>query len=165
MVRDVAICGPETDLAEAARTMRENDCGALPVVANRKVVGIITDRDLSMFLAADSRPAREIRVREMVKGPVQMVQVDDDCTRALELMAVNQIRRLPVIDMEERLQGIISLNDFIIQVDKVRGVTEDDLSYLDVMGALKAVSRHRVPPEEIRSKTRRRTRESRLVRR
>jgi CBS domain-containing protein len=170
MVRKVATCGPETTFAEAAWTMRETDCGALPVVADGKVVGIITDRDLSMRLAAQSRAAREIRVGEALNGRLLTVRPEDDCATALELMAENQIRRLPVVDSEGKLQGVLSLNDFILHVDKVRGVTEDDLSYLEVMGALKAVSRHRLVPraeeeQESPTKSRRRAREARVARR
>src|SRR5438046_771357 len=146
MVRKVVTCSPETDLAEAAWTMWEGDCGALPVVSEQKVVGIITDRDISMTLAGQSRPAREVRVREVLSGRLQQVRPEDDCATALELMEEHQVRRLPVVDSEQRLQGIISLNDFIVDVDKVRGVSEDDISYLEVMGVLKAVSRHRLVP-------------------
>ena len=170
MVRDVATCGPDTDFAQASRIMLEMDCGALPVVIDRRVLGIVTDRDIAMRLASDARSAREVRVAEVLKGPLHAIHPDDDCARALEIMAVNQLRRLPVVDSDLKLQGMLTLNDFILHVDKVRGVTEDDLSYLEVMGALKAVSRHRVATDntkmsEARTRTRRRAREARLVRR
>src|SRR5262245_46473489 len=98
MVRDVATCTPEMSLAEAASAMDRSDCGALPVVSERKVVGMITDRDILMCLAVGSRPASEICVGEVLSGRVRTVQAEDDCALALELMAENQIRRLPVVD-------------------------------------------------------------------
>lgn len=168
MVRDVETCTPEMNLAEAAWTMGQSGCGALPVVSERKVISMITDRDLLMCLASESRSACEIHVGEIPNRGLRTVRADDDCAHALEVMAENQIRRLPVVDGEQKLQGVISLNDFILCVDKVRSVTQDDLSYLEVMGALKAVSRHRVPPvkecDEEPPGTRRRSRGRRVAR-
>jgi CBS domain-containing protein len=144
MVRDVAVCSPETDLARAARIMWERDCGALPVVVDQKVVGIITDRDIAMSVATKERPAREIQVREVVNGPAFAVHPNDDIARALELMAEKQVRRVPVVDAEQRLHGILSASDIILAADKVRGSGADDLSYMDAMGVLKAISRRRI---------------------
>jgi CBS domain-containing protein len=161
MTRDVATCHPETTLARAAWTMWERDCGLLVVVCDDKVVGVITDRDIAMALATRPRPAHEIHVGEVQGGILQAVQPGDDVARAMELLAEHRLRRLPVVDIDGRLQGILALSDLIQAAHKLQGDTADDISFLDVVGVLKAVTRprmkereHREEPPEPRSRAR-----------
>ena len=115
MTVDVKSCRPETNAAEAVKTMWDQDCGALPIVNNdRKVVGMITDRDLSVAVATTGRAAERIVVKDVATGKAYTCQADDDVPVALEVMKAQQVRRLPVVDAEGRLKGILSMNDIVL---------------------------------------------------
>ena len=112
MTRRVVACGHEEHLDQAARLMWENDCGCVPVTdGEKRVVGMLTDRDLCM--AAWTRHARldEIPAFEIMSGDVVAITAEDTVARAENLMKQRQVRRLPVVDRERRLVGIVSLND------------------------------------------------------
>ena len=113
MTTDVRTCRADTSLAEAVRLMWEKDCGVLPVVtADGKVSGMITDRDICVALATQGRTADRIAVREVAHRPhVCTCLASDATTTALQTMQENQVHRLPVVDDEGHLQGIVSLND------------------------------------------------------
>src|SRR3954466_14796362 len=83
-------------LADAAKEMWENDCGALPVVKEHKVVGMLTDRDICMAAAMRDQSLSHISVEEVMNQHVFAAQVDEDVKQALETMREHKIRRLPV---------------------------------------------------------------------
>ena len=115
MTADVKSCRPETNAAEAVKMMWDQDCGALPIVNNdRKVVGMITDRDLSVAVATRGRAAERIAVKDVATGKAYTCRVDDDVPAALEVMKAQQVRRLSVVDAEGRLKGILSINDIVL---------------------------------------------------
>ena len=96
----VKSCGRDTDLATVAKLMWDGDCGAVPVVTDdRKVIGMITDRDICIAAATRSRAPSEIRAREVITGNgVHAVKADDDVRVALRTMRKHRVRRLPVVD-------------------------------------------------------------------
>src|SRR5919108_1695268 len=106
----VITCMPETWLAQAARVIQREDCGMLPVVdSDGRVVGIITDRDISLAIAASNRSPRAIAVHEvMTKSPV-VAREDDDLSAALSAMGRRRVRRLPVFGSAGRPTGMLSL--------------------------------------------------------
>lgn len=105
-------CSPDAKLHEAAKTMRTANVGALPVTDHhKKVVGIITDRDICLALSQDHRkPHAEIPVSEIMEKKVHTVKENDDMSVALKQMRTNQVGRLPVVDQEGKLKGILSLH-------------------------------------------------------
>jgi CBS domain-containing protein len=114
MTRDVRTCRPETNLAEVVKLMWEWDCGVMPVVnSDGKVFGMITDRDICVAIATRGRTADRIEVRDVTAGKACTCAPDDDATVALQTMKSQRVRRLPVVDAEGRLQGILSLNDVV----------------------------------------------------
>ena len=114
MTSNVKTCRPDTNLAEAGRDMWEGDCGALPVVNDEgRVTGMITDRDICIALATRGRSADRIAVREVARGHVHTCLRDDDATVALLAMKAHKVRRLPVVDAEGHIQGMLSLNDVV----------------------------------------------------
>lgn len=114
MTSDVRTCRPETNLAEAVRDMWEGDCGALPVVNDEgRVTGMITDRDICIAVATRGRVADRIAVREVAQDHAYTCLPDDDATAALQTMKLHKIRRLPVVDAEGHVRGILSLNDVV----------------------------------------------------
>lgn len=114
MTTDVKSCRPETSLAEAVKLMWEQDCGALPVVtAERKVAGMVTDRDICIALGTRGRTADRIVARDLTAGKAYTCLPDDDVVTALETMKAHKVRRLPVVDAGGQLKGILSLNDVV----------------------------------------------------
>jgi CBS domain-containing protein len=112
MTRNPASVLPERDLAVAAQLMWDRDCGALPVVnESRRVVGMITDRDICMATWSQARAPNEILVSEVMSPNVIVCRPDDAISRAESIMRTNQIRRVPVIGTDHHLVGILSLAD------------------------------------------------------
>jgi CBS domain-containing protein len=148
MTRDVAICTPATSLAEAGWKLFERDCGILPVLSESRIVGLVTDRDLAIAAATKDRPAREISVGEVMGPAIHACHEDDDVETALALMASHQVRRLPVVDDDEVLRGIISINDLVLLTGTGRGRPERSLSCEEVARTLREISRHREAEEE-----------------
>jgi CBS domain-containing protein len=110
---NVKAASPDTDLAIVAKMMWDGDCGAVPVVnEERKVVGMITDRDIAIAAATRSKTPSEIRASEVITTHgVHAVKADDDVRVALRTMRKHRVRRLPVVDQQQRLAGILSIND------------------------------------------------------
>jgi CBS domain-containing protein len=145
MTSDVQCCGPDTNLAEAAKMMWDSDCGALPVLnVQGRVVGMITDRDICMAAATKNKPACDITVWETVSGKAHTCHMSDDVHTALDIMKREKIRRLPVVDEEGVLQGIVAMNDVVLLAGEAKWGKAPALSYEDVVRTLKAISAHRV---------------------
>jgi CBS domain-containing protein len=133
-------CGPETTLAQAARLMRQNDCGVLPVTdSDGCVQGILTDRDISFALANSNRSPRAIGSHEVMTRRLVFVRPDDDVRAALAAMAHGHVRRVLVIDPASgRLRGLVSLDDLA-----VRGV-DGGIDPLGIVGVLRAICERRL---------------------
>lgn len=145
MTSDVQCCGPDMNLAAAAKMMWNSDCGALPVLnVQGQVLGVITDRDICMAAATKNRPASDITVWETVSGKAHTCHLSDDVHAAMDIMKREKIRRLPVVDQDGVLQGIVSLNDFVLLAGEAKGGKAPALSYEDVARTMKAISAHRV---------------------
>jgi CBS domain-containing protein len=110
MSRDVKTVGPETTIQQAARIMAEADVGALPVAAGDRLAGMVTDRDITVRAVAIGK-GLETTVSEVMTPDVLYCHEDEDIGHIAENMAENQVRRLPVVDVDKKLVGIISLAD------------------------------------------------------
>jgi CBS domain-containing protein len=110
MTRQVRVVGPDQTLADAARAMAESDVGILPVANAERLVGMITDRDIAVRgIGADKGP--DTKVSEVMSGEVMYCFEDDDIEDVLQNMGDIQVRRLPVVNEDKRLVGIVSLSD------------------------------------------------------
>ncbi len=139
-------CTPATNLAEVAELLWSLDCGALPVVDGPgQVVGMITDRDICIGLGTRDRLASEMTVAEVINGPVYSCRVQDDIQTALKTLRTQKVRRLPVLNKEGKLEGMLCLNDLILHAEKRSGQKIPALSYEDVIETLKVISEHRFP--------------------
>lgn len=99
--------------------MYEGDCGVLPVLGDRgEGIGMITDRDVAIAATTKNKPPSEIAVAEVVSGRVHACGPDDDLEDALETMAAHRIRRLPVLDAERRVVGVLSMNDVVLRLGR-----------------------------------------------
>lgn len=151
MTRDVETCGPATDVAAVSMIMWRQDCGIVPVVDDdRRLIGVITDRDVCMALATRHRRPEELTARELMSGTLFTVRPEDDVRVALETMKSRRVRRLPVADAERRLRGMLSINDLVMAAQPSGARLTPELSANDLLTALQGICRHPVPA--VRSK-------------
>ena len=129
MSRDVRIATPGQSIRDAARIMAEIDSGAMPVGENDRLVGMITDRDIAVrAVAAGKGP--DTPVREVMSPEVKYCFEDEDMEHVARNMAEIKVRRLPVMNRDKRLVGILSLGDVAVREDRetagqaVKGVSK-----------------------------------------
>lgn len=120
MTRDVRVANPNETLQEAARTMAGIDAGALPVGENDRLVGMITDRDIAIRAVAEGK-GPDAKVRDVMSSEVMYCFDDDDMDKVCRNMADIQVRRLPVVDHDKHLVGILSLGDIASRGDSHAG--------------------------------------------
>lgn len=120
----VRSCSPDDSLSHAAQLMWDTDCGALPVLRDDKVVGVITDRDICMATFTQGKPPSELRVAGAMSGGAFRCGPDDSLGEILATMGKQRVRRLPVVDADDRLLGIVTLADIarLAQVGTNAGV-------------------------------------------
>lgn len=111
MTRDVEVVSPTSTLREAARKMDELNVGVLPVCDGRRLSGVITDRDITVRASAAGESPESTTVNEVMSMHPRWCLAEVDVTEAEQIMAESQIRRLPVVDDEKNLIGIVSLGD------------------------------------------------------
>jgi CBS domain-containing protein len=110
MTRDVQLASPDMSLRDAAQLMARCDSGVLPVGDNDRLVGMLTDRDIAIRGVADGK-GPDAKVRDAMSSDLHWCFDDDEVEEALQLMAEQQIRRMPVLSHEKRLVGIVSIGD------------------------------------------------------
>lgn len=115
MTRRVECVSPDTTLQEAANKMKELDIGPLPVCENDRLVGMITDRDITVRSVSDGSDPWTDKVREAMTPGIIYCFEDDDVAEASRLMKVKQVRRLVVPDRNKRMVGIVSLGDLAVK--------------------------------------------------
>jgi len=120
MTKDPTCCVPSDTAQCAAKIMRDEDTGVVPIIENeqsRKVIGIVTDRDLCMNIVAEGRDPRTTQVHESMTTMVVSCSPQDSVDKATELMRENQIRRIPVVDDQHQLLGIVAIADIVGRAD------------------------------------------------
>lgn len=135
---DVHACSPDTNLAAAAQIMWDCDCGVVPVIdENRTLVGMITDRDICIATTTRSAAPSDIPVRDvMTSGTLYSCRPEDEVRTALATMAKHRVRRLPVVDRQNTLVGIVSLNDLVRRADHRSGSQVPAEEFLQAMQAI-----------------------------
>jgi CBS domain-containing protein len=132
-------------LADAAKLMWENDCGVLPIIKDsQKVIGMITDRDICMAVAMRDTNPSSVSVEEVMTGQVYSVTPEDDIDQALQTMQEHKIRRLPVLNPEGELEGMLSMNDIVLQANTSKGAAVGTIKYDDVVKTYQAICQHPV---------------------
>lgn len=114
MTADIVTATPETTLEEIATMMKTEDTGAIPVVDERELIGIVTDRDIVIRCVAEGRDPSEVSAEEILSEDVEVVDRDTDVAEALDIMGRRQVRRLPVVENGE-LVGMVSLGDLAVK--------------------------------------------------
>lgn len=140
MTSDVTFCGTNATLTDVAMAMWNKDCGSIPVVnQDKKVVGIITDRDICMAIAMRNARTSEIVSSDLIGGLLRVCSPEDDIETALEIMAHAQLRRLPVVDKDGTLCGILSISDAIKKCAKDDKKNKKRVSRKSVLKTLRAI--------------------------
>lgn len=114
MTRSPVTCNCDMPVTEVAHLMKQYNCGEIPVTddgPHHKLIGVITDRDITCRVVAGGRNPRDVSAREIMSTPVRKVSATDDLETALQVMERTKLRRLPVIDSEGRCVGVLSQVD------------------------------------------------------
>jgi CBS domain-containing protein len=124
-------CAIEADkpVSYAARMLKDEDVGLAPIVEGDRLVGTLTDRDIVTRVIAEGKDPQSVTVREVASTDVVTVDPEQDLDEALRLMASNQVRRLPVVEEDGRLVGVVAQADVARQAkDKQTGDLVEDIS-------------------------------------
>jgi CBS domain-containing protein len=117
MTGGVMLASPSMPLTDAAAAMRDHDIGILPVGENDRLVGTITDRDIAVRIVAEGRDPNKATVRDAMSEGLVYCYEDQEVDEAAALMSRYQVRRLPVINRDKRLVGIVALGDLATSGD------------------------------------------------
>jgi CBS domain-containing protein len=130
MTRDVETVAPAADVTEVAKTMKVLNVGALPVCDGTRLKGMITDRDIVMRVVADERNPKAVKAQDAMSPGVMYCYEDQSIEEAARVMEGEQIRRLPILNREHQLVGIVSLGDLAVKTDqpKTAGKTLEGVS-------------------------------------
>jgi len=127
MTKDPVCCLPSDMVAEVARLMKRENIGPIPVIENeetRKLVGIVTDRDLALKIVAEGRDAKSTKVETVMTRKVVTCRAEDDLQIALDAMSKHQLRRIPIVDTDNKILGIISQADVATRIDQPEKTAE-----------------------------------------
>ena len=128
MTTAVQVGSPDDTLQKAAQMMADYDFGILPILDNYQLVGMLSDRDITICAVAKGFSLNEHFVREIMSHDVEFIFQDDPIEDAAQMMSDLQFRRLPVVDSDEQLVGIVSLGDLAISDDKAAGEAQESIS-------------------------------------
>lgn len=124
MTKDITVCHPQTTLREVAEKLDDENVGSLPVVENGRLVGIITDRDIVCRVIAEGREARAATASEAMSEDLVTITAEESLYSAIEKLGEHQIRRLPVVDLNGRLRGMLSLADIALEAEADRELAD-----------------------------------------
>ena len=139
MEHPVQSCGPNANLQVIGKMMSDHDCGAILVVdGSNQPIGIVTDRDIVMVAALTRKRLWDIQSSEATHNrEVYTCNIDDEPLTALKYMEQHKVRRMPVVDENNKLQGIITIDDLVHLAQE-----RDELLFHQTINTLKAVSKH-----------------------
>ena len=123
MSRDVKVISPDMSIREAAREMRDGDFGMLPVGEDDRMIGTISDRDIAIRAVAEGKDTGT-KVRDVMSEGIAWAFEDDSVEEAAKIMSKCQVRRLPVVNRDKRLVGIVALGDFAVESSEIRPTAE-----------------------------------------
>lgn len=130
MTRDPRVVRPDTSVADAAKVMRELDVGSLPVCDGSRLVGMITDRDITTRSTAEGVDPTQVLVNDVMTPKIKYCFEDQDIHEVARIMQEDQIRRLPVLDRQKQMVGIVALGDLSVDagIDTLSGKTLEEIS-------------------------------------
>jgi CBS domain-containing protein len=124
MTKDITSCTPETTLREVAEKLDDENIGSLPVLENGRIIGIVTDRDIVCRVLAEGGDTRNATAADAMSQDLVTVTAEDSLYNAIDKMGEHQIRRLPVVDLNGRLRGMIALADIALEAEADRELAQ-----------------------------------------
>jgi CBS domain-containing protein len=127
MTKNPVCCLPNEMVSQAADLMKSKQVGSIPVIENeqtKKLVGIVTDRDLALKIVAEGLDAKTTKVETVMTRKVVTCHAEDDLQKALDAMSENQLRRIPIVDDDNKVVGIIAQADVATRVDQPKKTAE-----------------------------------------
>ncbi len=121
MTKNPVCCLPNDMVAKVAKSMKRKNVGSIPVIENektRKLVGIVTDRDLALGIVAKELDVKSTKVEQVMTRKLVTCRAEDDLQKAMDAMSEHQLRRIPVVDQENKILGIIAQADVATRVDR-----------------------------------------------
>lgn len=144
MSRDVVTCGPDDSVRDAVRKMWDHDVGCVLVVDDEeRLVGILTDRDVCIAAFTSERPLREIRVTSAMTKHVHSLMTTDRVQDVEVVMTTYKIHRVPIVDRENRVQGLVSLSDIAREASRELRERHPDVTDADLVTTLAQVCKAR----------------------
>jgi CBS domain-containing protein len=128
MTREVSVLSPDDNLTHAAQMMRDLNVGALPVCDGRRLVGMLTDRDITIRAVAEGKSPADVRASDVMTDQVLWCFEDQTVGEVLQQMGDQQIRRLPVVSRNMELTGVVSLGDLATRQPAQTDSTLEDIS-------------------------------------
>lgn len=119
MSRDVKVISPDMTIGEAAKKMRDGDFGMMPVGEDDRMIGTISDRDIAIRAVAEGKEAGT-KVRDVMSEGIIWVYEDGSVEQVATIMSKHQVRRLPVVNRDKRLVGIVALGDFAVESSEIQ---------------------------------------------
>jgi CBS domain-containing protein len=127
MTKNPVCCLPNDMVAEAAKLMKSENVGSIPVIENKqtkKLVGIVTDRDLALKVVAEALDPKSTNVETVMMRKLVTCRAEDDLQKAVDLMSEHQLRRIPVVDNDNQILGIIAQADVATRVNQPEKTAE-----------------------------------------
>jgi len=127
MTKTPVCCLQNDTVLKAAELMKSENVGSIPVIENeqtQKLIGIVTDRDLTLKIVAEGRDAKSTQVDAVMTHKVVTCRAEDDLQKALDAMAEHQLRRIPIVDNDNKIVGIIAQADVATRVDQPEKTAE-----------------------------------------
>ncbi|HEX7621189.1 MAG TPA: CBS domain-containing protein [Anaerolineales bacterium] len=127
MTKNPVCCLPNDMVEKVAQLMKRENIGSIPVIDNEqtnKLIGIVTDRDLTLKIVAEGRDAKSIKVEAVMTRKVVTCHAEDDLQKALDEMSGHQLRRIPVVDSDNKILGIIAQADVATRVNQPEKTAE-----------------------------------------
>ena len=127
MTKNPVCCLPGDMVMKAAELMKNGNIGSIPVIENehsKKLVGIVTDRDLALMIVAEGRDAKSTKVEEVMTRKIVTCHTEDDLQKALDAMSEHQLRRIPIVDNNNKIVGIIAQADVATRVNQPEKTAE-----------------------------------------
>ncbi len=141
MTANPVCCKPETNLAEATKLMWKTDCGVLPVVRDKRLAGVLTDRDICIAMGTRGKRASELTADEVATHRVETCLPGDEIHTAMAAMERAKVRRLPVVGLDGSIEGIVTLSDIVMAAESGQG----RITAKDLLHTIRAVSEPRAP--------------------
>jgi len=127
MTKDPVCCLPDDEVQKAAKLMKDEDVGVIPIIEDedtKTLLGIVTDRDLALRVVAENRDIISTRIKDVMTTGAVSCRPDDDLQKALDAMEENQVRRIPVVDHNQTIVGIIAQADVATRLSEPKKTAE-----------------------------------------